>query len=36
LPWIVAQTPVGKPIALTVWRNRAELAVELVTEKMPE
>jgi serine protease Do len=36
LPWIVAQTPVGKAIALAVWRNRAELAVQLVTEKMPE
>lgn len=36
LPWIVAQTPVGKAVAITVWRNRAELAVQLVTEKMPE
>ncbi len=36
LPWIVAQTPVGKTITLTVWRNRAEAAVPLVTEKMPE
>ncbi|HWU90505.1 MAG TPA: trypsin-like peptidase domain-containing protein [Kofleriaceae bacterium] len=36
LPWIVAQTPVGRPIAIAVWRNRAELAVQLVTEKMPE
>jgi serine protease Do len=36
LPWIVAQTPVGKTISLAVWRNRAEAAVPLVTEKMPE
>jgi S1-C subfamily serine protease len=36
LPWIVAQTPVGKTITLAVWRNRAEVAVKLVTEKMPE
>lgn len=36
LPWIVAQTPVGRTIALTVWRNRAEAAVPLVTDKMPE
>jgi serine protease Do len=36
LPWIVAQTPVGKPITLAVWRNRAEVTAELVTEKMPE
>lgn len=36
LPWIVAQSPVGKAIAITVWRSRAELAVQLVTEQMPE
>lgn len=36
LPWIVAQTPVGKTVALTVWRNRAEISVPLQTEKMPE
>lgn len=36
LPWIVAQAPIGKPVALTVWRNRAETSVPIVTEKMPE
>jgi len=36
LPWIVAQAPIGKPVALAVWRNRAELSVPIVTEKMPE
>jgi serine protease Do len=36
LPWIVAQTPVGKSISVIVWRNRAELAVAVQTEKMPE
>jgi len=36
LPWIVAQTPVGKTISLAVWRNRAEVSVPLATEKMPE
>ena len=36
LPWLVAQAPIGKPISLAVWRNRAEVAVPVVTEKMPE
>jgi serine protease Do len=36
LPWIVAQTPPGRPVAIAVWRNRAEIPVQLVTEKMPE
>lgn len=36
LPWIVAQTPVGKPTAVTVWRNHAAAPITVVTEKMPE
>ncbi len=36
LPWIVAQTPVGKSIPLVIWRSRAEHAARVVTEKMPE
>ncbi len=36
LPWIVAQTPVGRPINVTVWRNRAQTQVPVVPEKMPE
>jgi serine protease Do len=36
LPWLVAQTVVGKPITVTVWRNKAEAAVTVATEKMPE
>jgi serine protease Do len=36
LPWIVAQTPVGRTVTLAVWRNRAEATVPLATEKMPE
>lgn len=35
LPWRVAQTPVGKPVAVTVWRTKAELPITIVTEKMP-
>lgn len=36
LPWIVAATPVGRPTAVIVWRNRAEVSVPVVTERMPE
>ncbi|MDQ3367726.1 MAG: trypsin-like peptidase domain-containing protein [Myxococcota bacterium] len=36
LPWLVAQAPIGKPVSVTVWRNRAELTLPVVTEKMPE
>jgi len=36
LPWIVAQTPPGKPINVAVWRNRAQIAIAVVPQKMPE
>ena len=36
LPWVVAQTIVGKPTAVEVWRNRVKVPVTVVTEKMPE
>jgi serine protease Do len=36
MPWLVATTPVGHPIDITVWRNHAEAHVNVVTEKMPE
>ncbi len=36
LPWIVAATPIGKPTAVTVWRNRAATDIPVVTDKMPE
>ena len=36
LPWLVSQAPIGKPVSLAVWRNRAEVAIPVVTEKMPE
>jgi serine protease Do len=36
LPWIVAQTPVGRPTTVTVWRNRAQVQIPVVPEKMPE
>lgn len=35
LPWRVAQTPVGKPVAVVVWRSKAEIPVTILTEKMP-
>ena len=34
LPWIVAQTPAGKAIAVVVWRTRAQQPITVVTEKM--
>jgi serine protease Do len=36
LPWIVAQTPIGKPTIVLVWRTHAQAQVTVVTEKMPE
>ena len=36
LPFRVAQSPVGRPTTVTVWRNRAQLAIPVVPEKMPE
>ncbi|MGE5187113.1 MAG: S1C family serine protease [Acidobacteriota bacterium] len=36
LPWIVASAPVGKPVNVTVWRNKAAVVIPVVTEKMPE
>jgi serine protease Do len=36
LPWIVASTPPGRPTTAIVWRNRAEIPVPVITEKMPE
>jgi S1-C subfamily serine protease len=36
LPWIVASTPIGKAIPITLWRNRVEQQITIVPEKMPE
>jgi serine protease Do len=36
LPWLVSQTPPGKTVAVTLWRNKVELPVVVVTEKMPQ
>jgi len=36
LPWLVAQTPVGKAVAVALWRNKAEFPLTVVTEKMPQ
>ncbi|MEZ4400045.1 MAG: trypsin-like peptidase domain-containing protein [Kofleriaceae bacterium] len=36
LPWLSANAPVGRAVALTVWRDRGAIAVELVPEPMPE
>ena len=36
LPWIVSQTPVGKTVKLTIWRNKTQMDIAIVTEKMPQ
>ena len=36
LPWQVAQTPIGKNIGVVIWRNKTELPIVVVTEKMPQ
>jgi serine protease Do len=36
LPWQVARTPVGKPVPVLIWRNRTEVPITVVTEKMPQ
>lgn len=36
LPWLVASAPAGQPVALAVWRNRAEISIPVVPEKMPQ
>ncbi len=36
LPWIVAQTPAGRPTSVGVWRNRAQIMIAVTPDKMPE
>ena len=36
LPWLVAQTPPGKTIALGVWRAKTAVPLTVITEKMRE
>jgi serine protease Do len=36
LPWLVAQTPVGKNVGVVIWRNKVEMPLVVVTEKMPQ
>jgi serine protease Do len=36
LPWLVSQTPVGKTVKLSLWRNKAPFELAIVTEKMPQ
>ncbi len=36
LPWVVSTTPVGHATDVSVWRNRAEIKLAVITEKMPE
>lgn len=34
LPWLVAQTPPGTSVPVVIWRNKAQLPITIVTEKM--
>ncbi len=36
LPWLVAATPAGRPNKVMIWRNRVEMAIPVVTERMPQ
>jgi serine protease Do len=36
LPFVVAQTPPGRQIHVTVWRSRAQVEIPVVPETMPE
>jgi len=36
LPVLAANAPIGKPVKLTLWRNRSQLELSLVPEPMPE
>jgi serine protease Do len=36
LPFVVARTPPGRPVAVNVWRNRAQVQIPVLPEKMPE
>lgn len=36
LPWRVAQTVVGKSVPVVIWRNKVEMPLVIVTEKMPQ
>ena len=36
LPWAVASAPAGVAVALAVWRNRAEVQIPVVPERMPQ
>ncbi|HEX7842462.1 MAG TPA: trypsin-like peptidase domain-containing protein, partial [Kofleriaceae bacterium] len=36
LPWIVAQAPAGRPVNVAVWRDRAQVPLPVVPQKMPE
>jgi serine protease Do len=36
LPWIVAAAPSGKPVTVAVWRNRVQVQLPVVPDKMPE
>jgi serine protease Do len=36
LPWVVAASPINTKIEVIVWRNKAEMKLGVLTERMPE
>jgi S1-C subfamily serine protease len=36
LPWLAANAPAGRAVALTVWRDRVAVTIDLTPEPMPE
>lgn len=36
LPWLVASAPSGQATTMLVWRNRTEVPIAVVAERMPE
>lgn len=36
LPWLVASSPSGQATTVLVWRNRTEIPIAVVAERMPE
>jgi serine protease Do len=36
LPWLVAETPAGKPNTVVVWRNKMRTVVSVVSEALPQ
>ncbi|HUJ59357.1 MAG TPA: trypsin-like peptidase domain-containing protein [Kofleriaceae bacterium] len=36
LPWLVSAAPAGKPVTVEVWRDRTDVPIAVVPERMPQ